>query len=171
MIREILDTLKNKLEEYLTAYFNSPEGYVQIGGIPVGSDNAPNKLSLSVVNLERETAMGIGSAYRMDKSQEFVERLPAWYLNMDVLFASVLDVLSKVIYFLQQYSVLDLPDGTHYTIEMVTLDMQELTNLWSMSGGRYYPSVLCRVRMLAFESDVIQSTARSVKVPGVEINS
>lgn len=60
MIREILDTLKNKLEEYLTAYFNSPEGYVQIGGIPVGSDNAPNKLSLSVVNLERETAMGIG---------------------------------------------------------------------------------------------------------------
>ena len=116
----------------------------------------------------------------MDKSQEFVERLPAWYLNMDVLFASVfdekryaegLDVLSKVIYFLQQYSVLDLPDGTHYTIEMVTLDMQELTNLWSMSGGRYYPSVLCRVRMLAFESDVIQSTARSVKVPGVEINS
>ena len=57
MIREILDTLKNKLEEYLTAYFNSPEGYVQIGGIPVGSDNAPNKLSLSVVNLERETTV------------------------------------------------------------------------------------------------------------------
>lgn len=180
MIREILDTLKNRLEEYLNAYFNSPEGYVQIGGIPVGSDNAPNKLSLSVVNLERETAMGIGSAYRMDKSQEFVERLPAWYLNMDVLFASVfdekryaegLDILSKVIYFLQQYSVLDLPDGKHYTIELVTLNMQELTNLWSMSGGRYYPSVLCKIRMLTFENDAIQSTAYSVKVPGVKMNS
>lgn len=176
MIREVTDTLKIRLEEYLSSIYELPDGHVLLGGIPTAGEDTPNKITLSIVNVERETAMGIGRSYRTTGLKDAVEQLPPWHLNLDILMAAVYDdkrygeglkMLSMAIAFLQSHAVFSLSKGKHFSIEMLTLTIQEETNIWSMFGGRYYPSIVCKVRMLTFESDQIQSTVRKVTNPDV----
>lgn len=172
MIKEVLDTLKNRLEEHLGYLYDLPDGLVQLGGIPSSSEEAPNKLILSVLNLERETAMGINYTFRKEKSGDMMEQAPAWNLNVSILLASVyndlryadsLKVLSSAIHYIQQKSSFSYSNERHFTIEMVTLNIQELTNIWSLFGGHYYPSIVCKLRMLTFDGDRVLSTTRETK--------
>lgn len=178
MIKEVLDTLKNRLEEFLNYRFDLPDGFVQLGGIPSNGEEAPNKLVVSVVNLERETSMGIKQAYRKEGSAGVAEQAPAWNMNIVFLLAAVyedaryadsLRVLSSSISYMQQNSSFLYSEGRHFTVEMVTVDTQELTNIWSMFGSRYYPSILCKLRMLTFDGERILSTAREMENTKIDI--
>lgn len=176
MIREVTDTLKSRLEEYLSSIYELPDGHVVLGGIPAGGEDTPNKITLSIVNIERETAMGNSQNYRTVGSNDMVEQLPPWYLNLYVLIAAVYDekryaeglrMLSLAIAYLQSHIVFPLTKGKRFSLEMLTITIEEESNIWSMLGGRYYPSIVCKIRMLTFESDNIQSTVKKVTKPDV----
>lgn len=172
MIKEVLDTLKNRLEEFLSYRYDLPDGFVQIGGIPPNGEDAPNKLVLSIVNLERETSMGIKQAFRKEEGSTVTVQAPPWNINMLILLAAVyedarytdsLRILSSSISYIQQNSSFLYLNGQHFTLEMVSIDTQELTNIWSMFGSRYYPSILCKLRMLTFDGDQVLSTTREME--------
>jgi hypothetical protein len=42
-----------------------------------------------------------------------------------------------------------------FAIEPVNLSFHELSNLWGIFGGIYYPSVLCRIRTLTVDEQEI----------------
>lgn len=183
MLNEITNTLKSRMEEYLFSILDLPDSPVQVGGIPFAGEDEPNKIVLSLVNLERETTMGMNSTIRPGNTdKELVRQLPPWYLNIDLLVASVyenklytesLKMLSLAIGYLQSVSSVNYADKKYFTIEMITFDWQELMNLWSMFGGRYYPSVVCKIRMLVIDGNEIYATMGKVSATDgkVKINS
>ena len=57
MIRKILTTYAARLDEYLARSHRQPEGVAEVGLIGSAGEQCPNKLVVSLVNLEREAYM------------------------------------------------------------------------------------------------------------------
>ena len=56
MIRKILTTYAARLDEYLARSHRQPEGVAEVGLIGNNTEEKPNKLVVSLVNLEREAS-------------------------------------------------------------------------------------------------------------------
>lgn len=61
MIKRILTYYAERLEEYLSRLHHQPEGLAAVGLIGNGSEERPNKMVVSLLNVERETAGGISA--------------------------------------------------------------------------------------------------------------
>lgn len=131
-----------------------------------------NKLIVSLVNMERETAGGLNYTSHAVSESHFNKNLPGWQMNLYVLFAAVfnekqyeesLRILSATMYFLQlnkNYTVAGI--NTPFAIEPVNLSLSELSNLWSTCGNTYFPSVLCKIRLITIDSSGIGKLSRPV---------
>lgn len=138
-----------------------------------GSSLSSNKVCVSLVNVERETGGGIQFRYKSSE-QDYVQKIrPPWYLNIYVLIAAVfpekqypesLHLFSGILSFLQKNNLLVIPDNAEpVSVEPVNLSMQELSNLWSICGGSYYPSVLCKIRVLPVDGQEMTGLAAGIK--------
>lgn len=172
MIHTLLTTLAEKMNEYLTSYYNRPEIIVEAGVINAEpQEEQADKIILSILNISRETAMGITSNHRTAASAIVNRQSPAWHLNIDIMIAAVfapknygesLKLLSDSLSFLQQTNSFTLPEGQKINLEPVSLSTQELSNVWSILGGHYYPSLVCRARMLTFDGTEIKGSSRRI---------
>jgi hypothetical protein len=50
-------------------------------------------------------------------------------------------------------------------MDIENVDITDLNNLWSVLSGRYLPSILYKVRMVAFDSGTVQTQVPTVKEP------
>lgn len=163
MIRKILTYYAERLEEYLSRTYRQPEGIATVGAVGTVSEETPNKLVVSLVNLEKE-ASGDG-VYMQRASGGYVGRLVPMMLNMYIILAAVyesrryaesLSVLSDTLEFIQSMPKF-VVDGRVYTIEMVPMSTMDLHNIWTTMGGQYHPSVVCKVRGLIIDSGTVIS--------------
>ena len=156
MIHVLINTLAEKMNEFLSSYYERAEIIVEAGSIDATpNEDQSDKIILSIVNIERETAMGISAPYR----------------NTNIMVAAVfsskrylesIQILSDSISFLQQNSILKLPDQGIITLEPITISMQELSNIWSILGGHYYPSILCKARIISFDGTEIKDIKQRI---------
>ena len=58
MIRKILTYYAGRLDEYLGRSHRRPEGLATVGMIGNSTEERPNKMVVSLLNMERETAVG-----------------------------------------------------------------------------------------------------------------
>lgn len=168
MINEILTFYTGKLENFLENMFHQPEGIVKLSGFMEGDkEEMLNRMVVSVVSVERETATGISSGGRRNATGGFSRGFPPVNMNVNVVFAAVYDqkrysdslsVLSAVILFIQANPFF-IVDRQRYTVEILTLASEELNNIWSCLGGCYYPSVVCKIRGLVFDAGEIRGTS------------
>ena len=56
MIKRILTYYAERLEEYLSRLHHQPEGLATVGLIGSAGEECPNKVVISLVNLEQETS-------------------------------------------------------------------------------------------------------------------
>lgn len=172
MIHALLNTLAEKMNEYLVSYYNRPEIIAEAGMINAEpQEEQSDKIILSLLNISRETAMGITSNYRSGTPTDINRQNPPWHLNADIMVAAVfapknygesLKLISDCISFMQQTGSLTLAEGPKVTLEPVNLSTQELSNVWSILGGHYYPSFLCRARMLTFDGTEIKHSGHRI---------
>lgn len=47
-------------------------------------------------------------------------------------------------------------------LEPITISMQELSNIWSILGGHYYPSILCKARIISFDGTEIKDIKQRI---------
>lgn len=177
MIDQVLLSVTEGLNEYLGSYYDMPEGMVELGVVGGnGGEGIANKMVVSLLNLEKEGAMGATHVYRSGESDKMMQGAPAWYLNVFFVVAAVFDekrygeslkMLSASIGFLQQNVLLVVNGKQKFTIEPVSMNIQELTNLWSILGGHYYPSVVCKIRMLTFDNHEAKRVITRIK--GLEL--
>ena len=115
--------------------------------------------------------MGISAPYRNTKNNTFQQTSPPWYLNIYIMVAAVfsskrylesIQILLDSISFLQQNSILKLPDQGTIMLEPITISMQELSNIWSILGGHYYPSILCKARIISFDGTEIKDIKQRI---------
>lgn len=181
MIGDVLSFISDKLNEYLGSFYDLPETLVALGAPGTEEpEEGMNRMLISLLNVEREGAAGFAAGYSKDSSGRVEKKSPAWHINLYMVIAAVyedkryadgLRMLSMAVRFLQGESGFVLPGGQKFTLEFVSLNIQELTNVWSILGGKYYPSVVCKVRMLTFDSTETKGVTSSVKKPDWKLGS
>lgn len=176
MIHKILTTYASRLEEFLSAFHHQPEGLATVGPIGNSTSERPDKMVVCLLNVERETSGGITGP--VQKSADGYVRLqPPLLLNLNIMLAAVYDerrygeslsVLSDTLRFIQSSPRFRV-ENTDYTIEIVTLSTQDMNNVWTLLGGQYYPSVVCKIRRLTIDSENITASGTTANRPIVDM--
>jgi len=180
MLYSVLSTFASELSNYLRLAYKLKDDLVALNRL---GDNEKissiNKMIVSLVNVERETVSGIQFNYRSTSATQFKKTMPAWQLNLYVLVVSAftekqyeegLQLLSGSLLYIQNNNTFTLPE-TDLTLSMepVNLSFSELSNLWSICGSSYYPSILCKIRVLNVETNEIKSIVSKIEKKDVEI--
>lgn len=174
MINKILSAYAARLEEYLSVFHYRPEGLVTVEPVNNGSEEKHNKIVISLCNVERETGGGIAAPLQKT-SNGYIRKYPPLMLNLYVMIAAVyskkrysesLSVLSDTLKFVQSTPKLQM-DGYEFSIEIINLPLQDMNNIWSILGGVYYPSVLCKIRGVVIDCNEISSSGRTASSPDV----
>lgn len=175
-MKRILTYYAERLDEYLSRLHHQPEGLAEIGFVGNSSEEKPNKMVVSLFSIERETSGGI-SAPVQRTAEGYIRTSPPLLLNLNVVIAAVYDerrygeslsVLSDTLRFIQSIPRFTV-DDTDYTIEVVTLSTQDQNNVWTLLGGQYYPSVVCKIRRLTIDAEEITSSGSIAKGPAIDM--
>lgn len=181
----MIDAAFALLNNQLAAYIESMGGdrldvvMANIAAIDATNSNLDleRKVILSLVNIEEEAALkNAGPLYRNVKTLNYVN--PPIYLNLYLLitahyekYEDALTRLSNVIQFFQgknSFSLKNSPpndmllnpetyEDIQLHLEMFSLSFEQLNHLWGSLGGKQWPSVLYKVRLVKISENRITS--------------
>ncbi len=171
MVYHTLASFAEGLSEHLSRVFSVRDGMVQLASPDTRNSATPDKLFVMLAGIERETAGGISFA-NYPVGERLLKSAPPWQVNLYVLIAAFfaekqygegLRALSEALLYVQDNPLLAVPAMKEtLTIEAVNLSFSELSNLWSIFGGSYKPSILCKVRILQLSGGEIRRTATPI---------
>lgn len=182
MIDNALKFVANEVNKYLSRKIASQDPtmrFVVLGNVARAMDPEPGnngtnlqgKAVLTLVNLEEDRiSKPVQNYVKVNDRIEY--RNPKVYLNLYCLFSVVhnsydvaLQYLSLIIQFFQHKNVIDHrnspssaegrldPRIEHLVCDMVTMNFEQVNHLWGTLGGKYLPSVLYKMRLVAIEDD------------------
>ncbi|MBO7413608.1 MAG: DUF4255 domain-containing protein [Fibrobacter sp.] len=144
------------------------------------SEHSTNKLVLFLANIEKDTIAHASAKPEFDGFRNIVRANPI-FLNLHVVLAAnfkashyeeSLKYLSKAVGFFQDHSVFDranspeLASGLEKLIlDVENLNLQEMSNLWSLLGCKYVPSIMYKVRTVALGSSYSYFRPYVIHVP------
>jgi len=165
------------MDEHLSRTHRQPEGNATVGQPFDATRELPNKMVVSLLNVERETSGGIVAPVRHTSEGGYARTYPPLLLNLSVLLAAVYDerryadslsILSDTLGFVQSTPGFEM-NGMAYTSELVNVSAQELNNIWTLFGGHYYPSVVCKIRRIIIDEGTLAAGGKTVGSPVVEM--
>ena len=171
MINLVLTTYAVQMEQYMCSWLRQPEGLVEVGAIGVQDEDEPCKIVISLLSVERESASGVTAKVPLSSGRFTAGSFPLIYANLNIVIAAVfppkryresLTFLSMAIAFLQATPYFTTSDGTKYTVELLSPTLQDQSNVWPQMGGRYCPSVACKIRRLTFDAKEIKKRMTGV---------
>lgn len=179
MIFEALQLLSSQLNDYLKVRFRLTEDIVYISPIKDPGKSFPNRVGITLVGMERETAGGISFQRRTVSDSSSAQSAPSWQVSLNVLISVIfqekqyeesLRLFSAVVAFIQKNNMVRAAsEGLAFSLEVVNLSMHELSNLWSICGENYYPSVVCKIRILEVDAGEIIDLSYIVSKPESDI--
>lgn len=189
MIVEAMTLLLTGLNQHIHAQDGNPIGTadVAIPGSPAQTadpDAGPaleNQVLLTVLNIEEEAALKNGqTAFREGVSVAVRHR--AVHLNLFLVFsanfanyATALSRLGQVVTYFQSHKRFEpssfpgllagLPADAELTltVELVTLNLEELNHIWGALGGRALPFAAYRARLVVIREDSAAGEAGTVR--------
>lgn len=190
MIYHALNITVAKLNEYIKLKFNLREDQLALCNL-IDQDGslAPQdstKLIASLVNIERETAMGVIPNISSTQNRKHTMTNAPVNLNIYMLITTIsggknypeaLKFLSAVIEFFQINLVLNSKNTPQLnnnidklSYEIINLDFNQLNQLWGSIGGKYMPSVLYKMRMISIDQQQIKHESESTLSPEPKVN-
>ena len=177
MIDSAISHIAYQLNQFLRRSFDLTEDIVVISNILEQDGNVAshvdNKIVISLINIEKDTfshRQPNGSSPGVDRS--LIGYTPV-YLNLYLMFAGnfsgnnyleSLKFISNTISFFQRRPVFDHqntpdldPRIDKLVLDIANLDIRDLSNLWSVLSSKYLPSILYKVRMVAFDSEDVMT--------------
>lgn len=180
MIDLTLDFLCKEINNYLIMKLDLPPGNAIILynvshlGSETGGDNVDTTTNafLTLVNIEEDRISKSHENF-VRKEGKVIYQNPKVHLNLYVLFSvnlssytESLKRLSYIIQFFQQQYVFTaltspaLPAAVEELIlDLHTLSLQDMNNLWGILGSKYLPSVMYKMRMITISEDFAQGQA------------
>lgn len=159
MISVILHKITSTLNDNIRLQFNLKRDIVKIQS--VDNDETEGYVGVSVINIERDTSGGITFSRRDVSLDHGAKAAPAWQINIYILIAAVfpkkkyaesLKLIAEILRIIQSNHIIVFDDlGIRYTVELINTTFHELSNIWSISGGTYYPSIICKIRSLEID--------------------
>lgn len=184
MINLAMQLLAEQLDQHLKRIYDLTEDTVAVTNLLEmdGSivPNINNKLVMFLANIEKDS-VSVRRAGAQESGERIAQHNAALNFNLYVMmtanfagnnYPEALKFLSSTISYFQRHPVFNHQTAPEMDkrIEKLVLDVenlsiQDLSNLWSSLGGKYMPSILYRVRMVTFDSDVIISRQPVVTMP------
>jgi hypothetical protein len=185
MIDIAISHIANQLNQYLKRTFDLSEDIVVIsnileqdGGV---ASHVDNKLVMFLINIEKDTVPFQQTQKSSVGAQRSISSSPPLYLNLYLIVAGyfsgrnypeALKFLSNTISFFQRCPVFDrqnTPDLDNrigkLVLDLQNLDIKDLSSLWGVLSGKYLPSVLYKVRMVAFDPGDVRSQVPTLAEP------
>ncbi|ALL06176.1 hypothetical protein AQ505_12150 [Pedobacter sp. PACM 27299] len=174
MINRALKFTSDALDQFLINRFALDESKVVMNKVIDSNGQVPmlnqNKIIVSLINIERETAKAYHIRNHPVSNGSFVNINPAERFNLDILMSANFDdyseslkFLNAVILFFQVNTSLSVNNSSAFPIglDKLEFDIEKLTyqqmhSLWTAMGAKYQPSVVYKMRLLTiqgFESD------------------
>jgi hypothetical protein len=178
MIYESLSCLVDEMNEHFKSRLKVNEQKVILSAI-VNQDGTiaiqgENKIVITLVNIEKETAKSISQK----GGATFPNTNPIVNINLLVLFSAyfnqgnypeALRYLSFIIgYFVNKptFNHSNTPGLDNkidkLTFEIVDMNPDAISNLWSSLGAKYMPSVIYKMRMLTFDDSFVREFRPSI---------
>lgn len=185
MIDSAVTLLAGQLNQYLQRSFDLGEDIVAVSNL-LDQDGsvAPqvdNKLVMFLINIEKDATPAAQTPNRNPGAERTVASTPPLYLNLYLMvagcfgasnYAEALKFLSHTISFFQRRPVFDQhntpdldPRIEKLVLDVQNLDLDDLSNLWGVLSGRYLPSILYKVRMIAFDARDAVGQTPTIRVP------
>lgn len=130
---------------------------------PIESPVKEGLISVSLLNIERDTSAGIHFAQKQISLQHLSKGNPIWHINFHIIIAATfptanytqsLKLMMDVMKIIQLNHILEFDNPTaQYTIEPVNLSFHELANVWGLAGGSYHPSLVCKVKSITIDGE------------------
>lgn len=196
MIDEALNFLTKQVNEYLAMKLEPSSAAsneivlssVTKAGVPDGLAFADKTLALSLINIEEERVVKEQRTAYRNQNGDIEHYYPEVRLNLYILISANfigtggsteyeegLKQLSNVITFFQGKHVFTpensplMPAGLEKLIvELNSYSFEQQYNFWSVIGTKYLPSVMYKVRLLAFQDKRILD--QSAPVSGLDLN-
>ncbi|APR88512.1 hypothetical protein A7982_13861 [Minicystis rosea] len=175
MISDILVVLRDTVNEHLTASLGWRGPVPDQGPVVfLDSDKADGlelklgAVTLLLVNLEEDHTLRPADPFRVALPDGTTQRVhPPIQMNAYVLFAARfkdyeqgLRSISLILQFFQSHRVLDHESTPalsnkiqKLTMELLTLPLSELNQLWGVLRSSYQPSLVYKVRMVVFQDE------------------
>jgi hypothetical protein len=175
LIQAAINHLATQLNAYLKRTNNLTEDIVVVSSLvePDGSvaPHINNKLVMLLTNIEKDTVPQSNASRATGFDGRLLVGTKPLYLNLYVMlaanfsganYAEALKFISRATGFFQLQPVFDRQSSPDMdsrigklVLDIENLNIQDLSNLWGLLGGKYLPSVYYRVRMIAFTPDNI----------------
>ncbi len=187
MIYESLKFLCEEVNKYLNTKktpVSISQPWLVLSNISVAGDNSnsltdpdiKDKLVVSVVNVEEDKVAKQQEHYTKSDLTT-VYKNPPLYLNYYILFSMSrkryddnLIFLGYIIQFFQHQNVFSpiTHPGLDSRIQRIVVDLHNMSfeqtnHLWSVLGGKYFPSVMYKVRQVTLNEDVTISESGFIK--------
>ncbi len=142
----------------------------KIGNIAeiLSNNNQTDEIIISLINIE-ENRISRNPQNFVRNGTDVIVKNPAIHLYLTLLFTSAKDgvgyelgiqKIQQVIEFFQQKPVFNHsntpsldPGIEKLIVELLSFNLEQLYQMWSMLGGKYYPSVAYKVRMVTIDKD------------------
>jgi hypothetical protein len=182
MIYEALEIIVDEINEVIAPGEPSPP--LVLGNIAKVNDGdefsaeLANKIVLSIVNIEEDKVARNPLNY-IKQTNKILYKNPPIHLNLTLLFAATynynlaIPYLEQILLFFQDKYVFTrentvaifehLPELDKLIFELMSLNLEQVNQLWTTLGGHYMPSVVYRLRMIKIDNNTIQSTAEPIK--------
>ncbi|MBN8787298.1 MAG: DUF4255 domain-containing protein [Terrimonas sp.] len=165
MILQAINFIKSRLNSAGVTSETGNIGEIVADG---GAGHANDHVIISLINIEENRISRDPHNYIRTETS-INKKNPAIHLNITILFTSVrhetgyersLEEIEQVISFFQKQNVFDSTTETELSdagiekliFEMLSFNLEQLYQLWSMLGGRYHPSAAYRMRMVTIDN-------------------
>ncbi|MBN2527981.1 MAG: DUF4255 domain-containing protein [Deltaproteobacteria bacterium] len=185
MINTAIQTITESLNDYLKAEFNLNEEIVVLSNLleQDGSvtPNLENRIAVFVINVEKDTSRGPTQSIQRRDARNVQYGFDPVCINIYLVFAfnfngrnyeESLKFLSQTIGFFQRHPVWDHhntpgidPRVSRLCMDIVNLDIKDLSNLWGVISSKYIPSVIYKIRTFIFESSAIRKKSTAMRDP------
>lgn len=183
MIDAAISHIAGQLNQYLRRSFDLNEDIVVVSNILEQdgnvASNVANKLVIFLINVEKETSPVRSPNNDTTGLDRSVVSYAPIYLNLYLMVAGhfnganypeSLKFLSNTISFFQRHPVMDHDNSPDLDgrIEKLILDIEnlnikDLSTLWSAISGKYLPSIIYKIRMVAFDSGDVRRPEPLIK--------
>ena len=185
MIYTVLEAIRNDLDTFLRRRVDAGrKEVVVLSELMNNADGAfavseENRLVCTLLNIEHERT----NANAPTGTNVLVN--PPFNLNLYVLFAAyykpgnyegALNALSLTIAFFQGKQVFTPANTPGLTpaiekiiVEMVNVDLKDLSNFWTALGAKHLPCVLLKIRMVSITADMVLE--EFTPITGIDVQS
>lgn len=176
MIHTVLEYVRDMLNQHFKNEFPGSIVKVVLSNLENANGSEVDKTANSIVfflfNVTEETTLKNNLNRSVSAGQSsLTKKQGAFHLNLQVMFysnfmkgkyAEGLTYLSSLLRFFNTNKKMTPPQAndkkdniSNLTFELCKLDLDELSHLWSVIGGKFMPSLLYKVRILVFDEALI----------------